>query len=84
MDRCRLLSADALLLAGIWYFLFACPAHAYFDITLTNYIIQVIFGFGAALSFSISHWLSSRRKISHPSCSAASSENGEDGKPESS
>lgn len=48
---------NVLLLTALWYFVYPSPAHAYFDIGVGTYMIQFIFGFGAAFGFSfISSW----------------------------
>ena len=42
------LFANAVLLAAIWYLLLPSPALAYFDLGFGTYMMQLIFGFGAA------------------------------------
>jgi hypothetical protein len=44
---------DAVMLTSVWYFCFAAPAHAYFDLNMGAYMMQLIFGFGAAFLFSM-------------------------------
>ncbi len=43
---------DVLVLTGTWYFLFATPALAYFDIGVGTYLVQLLFGVGAAFFLS--------------------------------
>jgi len=51
--NCRFsIFTDALLLACIWYFLYACPAQAYFDLNMCSYLLQLSLGLGAAFWFS--------------------------------
>jgi hypothetical protein len=60
--------ADALLLLTIWYLFIPSPALAYFDLGTGTYIVQLIFGVGAAflLSFksSVVKWFR-RSKAKH-------------------
>lgn len=54
----NLLPFDAVMLALLVFFLLPSPAHAYFDLGMGTYMLQILFGFGAALWFSFkSSWL---------------------------
>jgi len=49
------ITIDALALTALWYFVFASPAQAYFDMGSGTYVVQVVLGFGAALWLSLKH-----------------------------
>jgi hypothetical protein len=53
---------DALALALILLLLCPNPAHAYFDLGVGTYIVQLFFAFGAAFWFSFKNSLFKRRK----------------------
>ena len=46
---------DAIIVALIFYFLAPVPAHAYFDLGMGTYMVQILFGFAAAFWFSFKH-----------------------------
>lgn len=44
---------NVLLLAAIWYVLFASPAYAYFDLGVGTYLVQIVGGFALAVALSV-------------------------------
>ncbi len=61
MTTNRILLADAAILAGIWYLIFAAPAYAYFDLGTGQYLLQLLAGLAVAVWISI---LPIRQKLS--------------------
>lgn len=50
-----MLLKNAIILAAIWFVLLPSPAHAYFDLGVGTYMIQLI------AAFTVGYWLSARQ-----------------------
>jgi hypothetical protein len=48
---------DIALLTAAWFFIFAGPAHAYFDLGTGAYLLQLVLGFAFAF------WISFRKQV---------------------
>jgi hypothetical protein len=56
-----LLFLHAVILTAIWFVLLPAPAQAYFDVNTGTYILQLVFGFGAAFWLSIKSTFAKRK-----------------------
>lgn len=68
---------NALWLALVWLVFVPCPAHAYFDLGTGTYMVQLIFGFGAAFLLSLKHkWFKKGKSNAEPMVSNDSPNSG--------